>query len=56
MAAGLTKQVTLELFAVAVGAMCAESSVVCHQLEIVTEYDIIYLPIRANILTILTEL
>lgn len=50
-AAGLSRIVRLELFAVAVGAVGEEGEGdIFHELEIVTQPTILHLPIRANIL------
>ena len=51
-AAGLVRQVTIELFAMAVGAVGEQGAGhIYHQLEIITQPTILHLPIRANILT-----
>ena len=51
-AAGLTRVVTVELFAIAVGAIGGQGAgYIHHQLEIVTQTTILYLPIKANILS-----
>lgn len=51
-AAGLTRAVTVELFAMAVGAIGEHGAGhIYHQLEITTQPTILYLPVRANILT-----
>jgi hypothetical protein len=51
-AAGLARVVTVELFAMAVGAVGEQGAgYIHHQLEIITQPTILYLPIRANILS-----
>lgn len=51
-AAGMKVDLCLELYAIAVGVE-GESGVgaISHDLEIITETDNLYLPIRANILS-----
>lgn len=51
-AAGMSTVVDVEIFAVAVGVV-GESGLghVGHHVEIVTETDILYLPVTANILS-----
>jgi len=51
-AAGLTRTLSVEIFAVAVGAIGEQGSgEVCHDLQIVTESDVIHIPIVAHILS-----
>ena len=52
-AAGMNVPLTIEIFAVAVGVV-GESGVgqVGHHVEIVTETDVLYLPVYANILSL----
>lgn len=52
MAAGLTRPVTVELFAMAVGAVGElGTGSIFHDLEITSESTILHLPIKANILS-----
>lgn len=50
-AAGMKTELNLEIYAIAVGVE-GESGVgsISHELEIVTETDVLFLPISANIL------
>ncbi|KAH0518407.1 Sperm-associated antigen 17 [Microtus ochrogaster] len=50
-AAGLHAELQIELFAMAVGEVCAKRSAhISHNIEITTEHDILFLPVEANIL------
>ncbi len=49
--AGLSRAITVELFAMAVGTVGEHGSgLIYHELEIVTEPNILHVPIKANIL------
>ncbi|KAM9689371.1 sperm-associated antigen 17 [Trichechus inunguis] len=51
-AAGLQAELTVELFAMAVGEDGAKGSAhISHSIEIMTEHDVLFLPVEANILT-----
>lgn len=50
-AAGLHAELQVELFAMAVGEDGAKGSAhISHNIEIMTEHDILFLPVEANIL------
>lgn len=50
-AAGLQAELKVELFAMAVGEDGAKGSAhISHNIEIMTEHDILFLPVEANIL------
>lgn len=51
MAAGLQAELKVELFAMAVGEDGAKDSAhISHTIEILTEHDVLFLPVEANIL------
>lgn len=51
--AGLTRPASVEIFAMAVGAVGEQGAGhIYHELEIVTQSTILHLPIKANILLI----
>ncbi len=51
-AAGLTRKLSVEVFAMAVGATGDQNcGQVSHDLEIVTETDVMHIPITADILS-----
>ncbi|KAG8517644.1 Sperm-associated antigen 17 [Galemys pyrenaicus] len=53
-AAGLQAELKVELFAMAVGEDGARGSVqIAHNIEIMTEHDVMFLPVEANILFLL---
>lgn len=50
-AAGLQAELKVELFAMAVGEDGAKDSAhISHTIEILTEHDVLFLPVEANIL------
>ena len=50
-AAGLQAELQVEIFAMAVGEGGAKGSAhISHNIEIMTEHDILFLPVEANIL------
>lgn len=51
MAAGLQTELNIELFAMAVGEDGARGSAhISHNIEIMTEHEVLFLPVEANIL------
>lgn len=51
MAAGLQTELQVELFAMAVGEDGAKGlAYISHNIEIMTEHDVLFLPVEANIL------